>query len=565
MAASNELEIVIQARDAASAVLKQVQGELTNTGKTVASSIGENFKQNYQAAGIASAGLLATLGYGTKAALDQASAYQQNRVAFETMLGSADKARVLLKQVSDFAAATPFQLPEVVEGSKKLLAFGVAGEDVISTFKTMGNIAAGVGTDKLPLLINVFGQVKSAGRLMSQDLLQFTSAGVPIIDLLAEHFGTTASKVRDMVQNGQVGFADLKTSLELLGGPTGKWGDLMDKQSKTFGGTLSNVSDQLGRVLRQAVGIGADGDIRQGSFFDVMTRGANALLTGITAVSPYIESFFGFFEKNKVAMYAVIGALAALALLAGVALVAAFGGALLVMAEFAAAGAVIGGIAYLVISKWSAISGFFIGLWNTVTTATSNALTWLQNNWLTTLGFILGFAATLPFKLPLYMAQAIAGMVGIVMRVDWGGVFSGIGRAIGGAANEIINAIGRAYNYVTSLNWGAILSNIGRGLGNAIISLINAAIRGAFSGVPGLPVPQIPGFANGVRNFAGGLALVGERGPEIVSLPSGANVYSNEESRSMAGGTVINQTNNIYNQVDMDEANARLAWGLASA
>ncbi|SDP33049.1 tape measure domain-containing protein [Arthrobacter sp. ok909] len=542
-----------------------------NEKVTASGKIGQFFADNYKAAGAASAGLLTVMGLGTKAALDQASAYQQNRVAFETMLGSADRARTLLKQVSDFAAATPFQLPDVVEGAKKLLAFGVAGDDVISTFRTMGNIAAGVGTDKLPFLINVFGQVKSAGRLMSQDLLQFTSAGVPIIDLLAQHFGTTTEKVRDMVQNGQVGFADLKTSLELLGGPAGKWGDLMDKQSKTFGGTLSNVQDQLGRVLRQAVGIGPDGDIRQGSLFDVATKGATLLLNGLIAVSPYIEAFFGFFETHKVALYAVLGALGGLVVLTGVALVGAFGGAMLLMAEFAAAGAVIAAIAYVVISNWNAIGGFFVGLWTTVTTATSNALNWLKENWLSTLGFLLGFFALLPYKLPFYMFEAISAVLGVVSRVDWGGVFSGIGRAISGAGNDIINAIGRAYNYVTSLNWGVIMGGIGRGIGNGIIDLINGGLRGAFSGIPVLQdhIPQLPHFAAGVRNFAGGLAVVGERGPELVNLPRGADVYSNSESRSMAGGgsggVTINNTNHIYNQVDLEEANAKLAWSLASA
>ncbi len=145
------------------------------------------------------------------------------------------------------------------------------------------------------------------------------------------------------------------------------------------------------------------------------------------------------------------------------------------------------------------------------------------------------------------------------------GATKGIGRGIAGAASDIMNSIGRAFNYVTSLNWGAILGSIGRGLGNGIIDLINGAIRGAFSGVPGLPVPQIPHFASGVRNFSGGLALVGENGPEVVNLPRGASVYSNEESRGMGGGVTINNTNHIYNQVDLEEANAKLAWSLASA
>jgi tape measure domain-containing protein len=215
------------------------------------------------------------------------------------MLGSADKAKSLLMQISSFAAATPFELPQVVEGGKNLLAFGVSMDQIIPTFTMLGNIAAGVGTDKLPGLINVFGQVKAAGRLMSQDLLQFTSAGVPVIDLLAQHYGITSDKVKDLVATGKVGFDDLNASLSLLGGPSGKWGDLMEKQSKSLNGTLSNVQDNLGRILRQAVGIGPDGDIRQGSLFDFVTKGATGLMNGLSKLQPFIDKIANFFEKKS--------------------------------------------------------------------------------------------------------------------------------------------------------------------------------------------------------------------------------------------------------------------------
>ena len=59
-------------------------------------------------------------------------------------------------------------------------------------------------------------------------------------------------------------------------------------------------------------------------------------------------------------------------------------------------------------------------------------------------------------------------------------------------------------------------------------------------GGKGFGVPKIPMLATGARNFKGGLAIVGERGPELVSLPRGSDVFSNQESRGMAGGTTIN-------------------------
>jgi hypothetical protein len=80
-------------------------------------------------------------------------------------------------------------------------------------------------------------------------------------------------------------------------------------------------------------------------------------------------------------------------------------------------------------------------------------------------------------------------------------------------------------------NLGDVLrTTLGSWLGNAANSLFNSGFD-ALWGAIGLPA-----FANGTTNFAGGLALVGERGPEIVNLPRGADVYTNSESRRMASG-----------------------------
>lgn len=61
-----------------------------------------------------------------------------------------------------------------------------------------------------------------------------------------------------------------------------------------------------------------------------------------------------------------------------------------------------------------------------------------------------------------------------------------------------------------------------------------SAVVSTFIGGP----TKVPGFASGVRNFSGGLAWVGEEGPELVKLPRGSNVYSHAESKAMAGGGV---------------------------
>lgn len=60
----------------------------------------------------------------------------------------------------------------------------------------------------------------------------------------------------------------------------------------------------------------------------------------------------------------------------------------------------------------------------------------------------------------------------------------------------------------------------------------------------------IPGFAGGVENFRGGLAVVGEAGPELVRLPRGSDVIPNEEA---FGSQAIGGSYNVY----IDKINER--------
>ena len=187
---NNTLDILIRIREDTKAALssaeKNVQGFTSK-----ANSFLNDHKQTIMEAGVAAAGLVATLGVVGKSFLDNASMIEQSRIAFETMLGSSDKARKLLTQLSDFARKTPFDLPQVIEGSQRLLAYNVAAEDIIPTFTMLGNIAAGVGKDKLPQLILAFGQVKAATHLTGAELRQFSEAGVPLLDTLAKNFKMT--------------------------------------------------------------------------------------------------------------------------------------------------------------------------------------------------------------------------------------------------------------------------------------------------------------------------------------------------------------------------------------
>lgn len=274
----NQIGILIKAEsdlkgvDDAEKSLSRLDNQSDSSSKA-ASALGTAGK--FAAVGIAAAGAAAII--AGKSALSSAGDYEQSRIAFETMLGSADKARKLMTDIANFAKSTPFELPEVVNGSKQLLAFGYAQEQIIPTMRKIGDIAAGVGVP-VGQLTTIFGQVKVAGRLMGGDLLQFTNAGVPMIEALAAVMKKPQSAIKDLIEKGKVGFPEVEKALDHLTNKGSKFGGMMDKQSHSFQGVVSNIQDGFGQMMRNAMGITVTGDIIQGSFFDKIKNGALAAM-----------------------------------------------------------------------------------------------------------------------------------------------------------------------------------------------------------------------------------------------------------------------------------------------
>lgn len=221
---------------------KEQVGGLGNTMNGVANTI----KTGFLVASAAAAAGMVLIG---KSALQAAGDFEQTKIAFETMLGSTSKAAKLITDLQTFAKKTPFNLVELQETTKRLLAYGVEADNVIGTLTTLGNIASGVGRDKMPQLTLAFGQVKAVGHLTGMELRQFSETGVPLLGILADNFKVTTAEMQDMISAGEIGFPAVQTALESLGGEGGKWGDLMDKQSKTMQGSLSNLQDAWTQLL----------------------------------------------------------------------------------------------------------------------------------------------------------------------------------------------------------------------------------------------------------------------------------------------------------------------------
>lgn len=176
--------------------------------------------------------------------------YQQLEIAFETMLGSKSQADALMAQLIDTAATTPFEMKEIAEASKMLLAYGMAADDVNGTLIRLGDIAAGLS---IPIkdLAFLYGTTMVQGRLYTQDLNQFLGRGIPLADELAKQFGKNKSEVKKLVEEGKIGFPEVQKAIEALTNEGSKFGGLMEAQSKTIKGQKSNIEDAWEQMMNE--------------------------------------------------------------------------------------------------------------------------------------------------------------------------------------------------------------------------------------------------------------------------------------------------------------------------
>ncbi len=174
--------------------------------------------------------------------------FQQIEIALETILGSEREAATLMNQLRETAAKTPFYMKGIANGAKQLLAYGEDAATVNETLIKLGNIAAGL-SQPLGDLVYLYGTTMTQGRLYTQDFNQFVGRGIPMIKELAEYFGVAESEVRGLVEAGKVGFPEVQAVISSLTEEGGMFFNLMEKQSTSVIGKISNLGDAWDAAL----------------------------------------------------------------------------------------------------------------------------------------------------------------------------------------------------------------------------------------------------------------------------------------------------------------------------
>ena len=278
--------------------LREVENGVKNTSKQIEQSglgIEELFNCMTRAAAAFGAGFTAKELISNIAQVR--GEFQQLEVAFKTMLGSEDKANALMQQLIKTAATTPFDLQGVANGAKQLLAYGENVENVNDDLIRLGNIAAGL-SQPLGDLVYLYGTTMTQGRLYTADLNQFTGRGIPMIRELAKVFGVAEGEVKSLVEAGKVGFPEVQKVIQNLTNEGGMFFNLMQEQSKTITGQISNIEDSISTMFNE-IGKANEGIINEA------LSGVSYLVENYEKVGKILISLVATYGAYKVAVMTV--------------------------------------------------------------------------------------------------------------------------------------------------------------------------------------------------------------------------------------------------------------------
>jgi len=404
-------------------------------------------------------------------ALEGAKATQALAESLKTLVG-ADEAKKLLVDLQTFARTTPFQLTELQNYTKQMLAANFATGEIIPTLEALGDIASAVGMDKLPALVYVLGQTRVASKFAGNDLLQFRNAGINLDKVFREKLNLSVDQVNDKIASGAMTYQEAETAILSLGRASGQFDGLMTNLSQnTLVGLESNLQDTIDQFLNLVGGINGDGTLLEGGFLDNVQ-------SLIRQIGTYLAS------PEGVEMLQTFGE--SLSLLFG---------------------------AIVDLGK-QLLNDIFPRIQPAVEDFTK-------------------YLASEQFTKDLENIKNL-----------WVSIKDGIVSA-GNEMRKFTNSpeIKAIQSYADQWNKSPILEKL----------------------VPILPLARssgiLPKYAEGTDNHKGGMAIVGEKGPEVVNLPRGSQVIPNNQI-SKGSGVTINNTNYFSSGLDLNRFNEKMNYQL---
>lgn len=258
--------------------------------------------------------------------------FELQQRSLQAILQNKDEANRIWQQTVDLAVRSPFRVKELVSYTKQLAAYRIESDKLFETNKMLADISAGLGVD-MQRLILAFGQVRSAAYLRGTELRQFTEAGIPILEQLAQYFtelegrAVSVGDVFERVSKRMVSFADVEEIFKRMTSEGGTFYRMQEIQAETLKGMWSNLKDSVD-IMVNDIGKGNESTLKSSlALVKQLVDNWRSVKAVIETAGISLMAYFGVDVLRKIgrgfkALYATISAHPLLAIVSVLGLIA---------------------------------------------------------------------------------------------------------------------------------------------------------------------------------------------------------------------------------------------------
>mgnify|MGYP005893837013 CR=1 FL=1 len=188
--------------------------------------------------------------------------FQAADTAIQTLLGSKEKADMLMTQVREYAKISPLEFSDVTKATQMMLGFNIEAEKVPRYLQAIGDVSMG-DTQRFNSLTLAFSQMSAAGKLMGQDLNQMINAGFNPLQIISEKTGKSIATLKDEMSKGAISAEMVQQAFIDATSAGGKFYQMSENASKTINGQLSMMQDAMDAAFNE-LGQKSEGVIMDG-------------------------------------------------------------------------------------------------------------------------------------------------------------------------------------------------------------------------------------------------------------------------------------------------------------